>query len=368
MKYVIVVFPMIVRGICPPLPKGHLILDLETELIPEGVELGEHPEMFPRVRMVGIGYRGRHNNYNSCRRGSYLGNYVGIIDVSPYSSPLSEDRLDRSFCEFIISLLGKNIEVHAWNVDSFEKIWFKKHGFDGVSMRELMPGKKYSLLKYDIENELYRRVKFPLVVSDEDLDRLSKKIEAKVLLLMLKLVWHACGGEVKRLENLVSEVIDYLEERGYEEESRRLWECPDCWKKWGAFVGSLSEVFRNPNIDEDTKIELAARISWKNAYDVTVEALRLLKKAQEGEVRELEVNQASHLLEILSGRPNITMTFLSYEESVQGRVVGECRRIMNEDFVKVFRRHIPEIEEYSEESENEVNEFFGHARSYFPEF
>ena len=344
LTYVIATFPMIVRGELPPLPKGYTILDLETEPIPEGVDLKSQPTMFPRVRIAGIGYRGRYNIY-SCRRGSYLGNYICIIDDSGRLSNRfkkeDEKYLDYLFCDLIVWLLGgvTGVKVYAWNSKGFEEVWFRKHGFE-VCVEELSPKKYYPLLKYEIENKLYEKNMFLWVV-DERLKELASKLGVDLNRLQ---------HEYKELKDLVDGVVSLLKEKGYKEYSEKLCGCSECRKKWGAFIGFLSEIFGNPKIDNDTKIELSTMMAWKNGYDVVSEAIRLIELAEKGRIRELEGVQASQLLEILASRPNTTITILSHECVC-------CKHFINETYMKKFGEAIPEIEEYSKETERDVNEY-----------
>jgi hypothetical protein len=120
----------------------------------------------------------------------------------------------------------------------------------------------------------------------------------------------------------------------------------------GAFVGLISEILGASDIDVDARIELSTKITWKNVYDVIDEIYRLFEVIEKKRLEELENAQTSELLEILTRRPSLTMTFI---------LCGEkpiCRQISERSFVERFRGYIPAIEEYSEETESEVNEYF----------
>jgi hypothetical protein len=230
--FIIVTFPIIVMDKLPRLPAGYAVLDLETESIRERAE-------FPRVRMVGIGYRSRDNSYQCSKEGySYVGNYIGIIDVSAQCPFILQDDLESLFCRFVVRLFGggEKVRIYAWHKSEFERSWFKKYKvenqYPNFLVRELIFEDYYSLLKYDIINGLYRKNMGYLVVSEEDFEKLSKDqdVEASKLRELKKEL--EGGGRVRRLEDVVEELEGYLRDRGYEAYSRRLKKCLECKKRW----------------------------------------------------------------------------------------------------------------------------------------
>jgi len=304
--FMIVTYPMLIKEDClPKWPEGHVVLDFETESIKiNGKE--DH-----KVRIAGIGYRARSNNYFG---GYYIGNYIGIFNVS---TCITED-IEKKFLNFIREVLG-NVQPHAWNY-KFDKGLLSKYVEFRKFVGELQREKGEKLEEYVSDKELYENKK----IMFKRLDISGKPVEEVVK-------W--AREEVGLSEDCKKKLEEKLRNELKKKEDEKI--------EWGLLVGVLLRIFPHLDIDLDTRISIYAVATWKNGYDLVAESYRLLEKVRNGEVEPFKNAQPSQLLELLAERPNAIIIFFDGCEL-------ECR--VNEKFIEFFKEYIPEIEEYSKQT------------------